>query len=215
MASITIPPFEIMLEQYRPLWTTLYVVAEEALGDAAQKFRTGQNSFDGGVHAADARLNMKDRLDKRLGIEVEFEREQVNNCGLSIRYRDAYVKVYKSNDGEMPPAQTKAQKRHYPQPRWLKRSLWSLMLPGQEDEEFSLGELHLVAHWHIAPPPSLRFINLMLALPNGVGNPPFWNKPLPNPILSLVAVPAETSALRQGDNLVGIERLPFDLTGDR
>lgn len=226
MARIFIPSFEEVLEHYRPLWIVLYQAADAAMPEAAEKFRSGQCEFDGGVHAGNVRLFMRNYLDKHgsrsiaAADEGDYEREPVNNCGLAIRYRDIYVKIYKSDNGEMPQVRTKAQRSHYQQPEGFQPTLWSLICRDGAilaNDVVSFGPLNLVAHWHVADPPSLRLENLFLALPNGTGNPPHWSKPLPNPVLSFAGVDAsaDTDATKQRDNIMGLQRRPSKPTGDR
>jgi len=107
-----VPSPEESLEKLAPIFTELYAGFESGIFKAREYFEVEHIVTDLSVASMLIRLHVKDRLLKAGLKEVKLENHSL--CGLDFIYKDTHVRVWKSDDHNLPdPGRSLARQAFY------------------------------------------------------------------------------------------------------
>ena len=205
--NLPIPPSDVVLPEVSPLIPIIYDALEAAVLTGREFFADTIHPFDPWYYCDTVRYHAKLRLDDVVGIEVEYERDNLANSGLSIRFKHYHIRILKAEDGRLPsPGISRSKQGFYRQEQFL----LAFMLKGNWDA----GIINLVVVWNVSANGNL--LPLLLSCPrNGTHKrksaEDYWTIILPHPAetvatamaASFVKSPIQQDAEDQDDDNVG------------
>ncbi len=107
-----VPSPEESLEKLAPVFPELYAGFESGIFEARDYFEVKHITADLSVASMLIRLHVKDRLVKAGLKEVTLENHSL--CGLDFLYKDTHVRIWKSDDHNLPdPGRSQARQSFY------------------------------------------------------------------------------------------------------
>lgn len=184
-----VPPPERVTIELLPLLRILYAALETGILRTVEYFDREEAPIDPSLAPNLVRYHAKRYLDAQespLIDEVSFERQELSNNGLLVKFGAHQIRILKSDNGRVPvPGASQAKRDYYQQP---------LPLIAMDDPSTELPPLKLLALWDAAPA-SYTFLGLSLVLPMAGGEDRssvqcHWEKAIDETMIAAAAMSA-------------------------
>jgi hypothetical protein len=198
MNTPTAPDPQEELDRLGPLILTLYEAFEAATQEGRQYFETRGRPINADLFPDLVRYHVKEFLDDRCQLLINFEREDTNRNGLRFAYRNRRYRMWKSDDDALP-APGKSQSK-------LEFLNQQPVLPGLEPYFQSVDGWNLVILWNVDSGYRLTALNLVCPKSaDATAATLHWSVVIPHPVMNMHVKPIADDTTD--------DDLPIDLLG--
>ena len=195
-----VPPPDIVCDLLRPALQRVWIAIETGIQRTVEFFAQLDRSADASLAPNLVRFLAKQSLDENdlpASIVEEFEREELGNNGLLVRFGDHQLRILKSDAGRPPvPGRSEAKQDFYQQ---------SLLDVGIADLEAPIKPLRVLVLWD-ALPGTYAFEGMSVVLPEAGGETRpsvrwHWQRQLTEAFIGASLEPLEAGAAEPDEDL--------------